>query len=68
MIEKPEKFPFGKKSILERKDGIPPGITVLENHRKNLIQHSEQSELSLHFGQKFIKGPKGQNWSILVSF
>ena len=33
--------------------------TVVENHRKSLIQHRERSELSLHLsGQKFIKNAK----------
>ena len=43
-----------------------PINTMFENHRKSLIQHSERSELRLHFsGQKYTKNAKnGQFWRV----
>ena len=41
-------------------------LTVFENHKKSLIQHSERSELHLHFlsEQKLIKIPEKRIWSV----
>ena len=41
--------------------------TVFENHRKSLIQHSERSELRLHFEWTKVN-QKCKKWSILMSF
>ena len=38
---------------------ITPMYTVFENHRKSRIQHCEQSELRLHFGNAVLPQVSG---------
>ena len=54
---------FLKESSL---DPLLGNYTVFENHRKSLIQHCEQSELSLHF--EWTKVHRKAKKSILASF
>ena len=43
-------------------------FTVLENHKKSLIQHCERSEVSLHFAVKLVLPDRsiliGQKWVV----